>query len=289
MIKVEKLSQIMIRWLRDDALRPRLLQLFTPNQRLEAYLKQVEHGKPIQYILRSQPFCGLDIITRSPVLIPRPETEQMTLYALHKLPTRPLRVLDLCCGSGCIGLSVKKHLPSARVTLVDIQPAALRLSALNSRKFGLDVELMKADLLGDLSEFDGRFFDVILSNPPYISDVEYANLDKSVVEWEDKAALVGVGESNSDGLKYYDKIIELIKKVSAVGAGNAVESYEKMGFYGVEDVSTASCDDRPLVLLETGGKAQVEALKVKFRAAFPSADLKILQDGFGVERFVQIR
>ncbi|KAJ8327646.1 hypothetical protein O5D80_003993 [Batrachochytrium dendrobatidis] len=193
--------------------------------------------KPLQYILGTQPFCGLDISVRRPTLIPRWETEEWTLSladrihaktANQQLP-KPLRILELCSGSGCISLALSKKLGiHAHIVGVDISLSAILLARFNQRKLmigcvgnGSSQQLFFDQ--GDLfdNEFVGRLlsqmssrlpnlvdprFDMIISNPPYISPTEYDSLDSSVKMWEDQRALLA---SDEHGIRFYRRIEEL--------------------------------------------------------------------------------
>lgn len=164
----------------------------------------VEH-MPIAYVLGSVPFCDLTISVKSPVLIPRQETElwcveliaQCVRYAYHE----PLQILDLCSGTGCIGLAFAKALPNAQITCVDNVSHALLLGHYNAQKNSIsNVTFVDSDLFQALPD---KTFDLIVSNPPYISQQEFASLEPSVKEWEDKHALV----ADEQGYGLIEKII----------------------------------------------------------------------------------
>ena len=155
---------------------------------------------PLQYLLGEAPFYGRMFKVDSRVLIPRPETELLCEWALCLLKDRPSpRILDLCCGSGCIGITLKAGLPAASVTLSDISPDALALAAENAAKLGTDVSFCQSDLL---EAFSGSVFDLIISNPPYIPSEECLTLQQEVRQ-EPLLALDG----GPDGLDIYRRII----------------------------------------------------------------------------------
>ena len=155
---------------------------------------------PLQYLLGEAPFYGRMFRVDSRVLIPRPETELLCEWALELLKDHSSpRILDLCCGSGCIGITLKAELPSASVTLSDISPDALDLAAENASLLGADVALCRSDLL---EAFSGTSFDLIISNPPYIPSTDCDTLQEEVLR-EPRLALDG----GKDGLSVYRRIV----------------------------------------------------------------------------------
>lgn len=155
---------------------------------------------PLQYLLGEAPFYGRMFRVDSRVLIPRPETELLCEWALELLKDHSSpRILDLCCGSGCIGITLKAELPSASVTLSDISPDALDLAAENASLLGADVALCRSDLL---EAFSGTSFDLIISNPPYIPSADCDTLQEEVLR-EPRLALDG----GKDGLSIYRRIV----------------------------------------------------------------------------------
>lgn len=176
----------------------------------------VDEHKPIQYILGSVPFNGVDIIVKPPTLIPRPETEEWTCNLIEQLQTlRPaqgersenLTILDLCTGSGCIAVALAKALPQAAITAIDIAQSALLLTQENAKHNNVtNVTCLKSDLYNALPE--GSAFDLIVSNPPYIAEDEWTTLDVSVTHWEDKRALV----AQDHGLAIIERIIHDAKR-----------------------------------------------------------------------------
>ena len=165
---------------------------------------------PLQYLLGEAPFCGRLFKVDSRVLIPRPETELLCEWALDILKDIPSpRVLDLCCGSGCIGLTVSAERPDAFVTLSDISSEALNVSAVNAVRLSLDVSIRQSDLFDQL---DGSVYDMIISNPPYIPSADCEQLQPEVQK-EPRLALDG----GPDGCDLYRRIIGTAKNVLAPG------------------------------------------------------------------------
>ena len=161
--------------------------------------------EPVQYVLGYTEFCGLRLRISPAVLIPRPETEQMIEIALEAVePGCTLKVLDIGTGSGCIALSMKHALPAAQVTACDISAPALQIARENSRKNGLEISFIMADLLHcDFVHKVGTGYDLVIANPPYIPDSERAQLPRMVRDYEPGIALF-CGE---DPLAYYRAIV----------------------------------------------------------------------------------
>ena len=163
-------------------------------------------GCPLAYLLGQWDFRGLTLTVTPDVLIPRDDTLAVTELAIERLQGRegPLRVLDLCTGSGCIGLAIADAVPNARVTLGDVSPAALRVAKQNISDLGFStrVTAFELDARKPAPAFLGQF-DVLVSNPPYITKMEMAELEPSVRDFEPHLALDG----GADGLDFYRAII----------------------------------------------------------------------------------
>ncbi len=158
--------------------------------------------KPLQHLLGSWEFMGLPFTVSPNVLIPRAETEALVEYAMEHYKDQPIRVLDLCTGSGCIGIAVKKHLPQSEVWMVDISQLALDVAARNAKDLDVDVKIEKWDILQGVPFFmEKERFDLILSNPPYIKTKDLPTLQPEVQQ-EPEIALDG----GCDGLLYYRTI-----------------------------------------------------------------------------------
>lgn len=187
-------------------------------QWIEAAVKRLEQGEPIQYVLGWTWFAGLKFNVRSGVLIPRPETEWLVdNVCAHPAPSnnRPLRILDIGTGSGCIALSIKQRLPEAYVEAWDISTEALSIAADNARSLSLDIVLRQQDALNitpnvlstapnDNSAVpDSPFWNVIVSNPPYICERERTDMARNVLEHEPSTALF---VPDTDPLLFYRAI-----------------------------------------------------------------------------------
>ena len=167
--------------------------------RLKAMASRRMNREPLQYILREAPFCGYLFEVDSRVLIPRPETELLAEWALELLLDIPApHILDLCCGSGCLGISLKLKRPDAFVSLSDISDGALAVTSRNASCLGACVDIVHSDLF---SAFAGQSFRLIISNPPYIPTEECRSLQEEVRK-EPLSALDG----GTDGLDFYRRI-----------------------------------------------------------------------------------
>ena len=172
-------------------------------------------GEPVAYLIGEWEFYGLPLDISRDVLIPRPDTEVLVEQALEYLkPLGQCRVLDLCAGSGCIGLAAASQLPEARVVLGEYSDAALRICRQNIRRNGLSgrVVPMQVNALEKPDRALGEF-QCIISNPPYIPKADIDGLDVSVKDYEPHLALDG-GE---DGLDFYRAITEKWKDALAPG------------------------------------------------------------------------
>lgn len=187
-------------------------------QWIEAAVKRLEQGEPIQYVLGWAWFGGLKFNVRSGVLIPRPETEWLVdNICAHPAPSndRPLRILDIGTGSGCIALSIKQRLPETYVEAWDISTEALSIAADNARSLSLDVVWRQQDALNITPNVlsttpndnsvvpDSPLWDVIVSNPPYICERERTDMARNVLEHEPSTALF---VPDTDPLMFYRAI-----------------------------------------------------------------------------------
>lgn len=176
-------------------------------KKLEVWITDhVIHHKPLQYILGTVPFNDLTIFVESPLLIPRPETEEWSAIIadnLQKLKSKNLKILDLCCGTGCIALTLAKKNPLAEIFAVDIKQQAIVLSQKNASYNGIkNVNFFLSDLYSAVPA--ALKFDCIVANPPYISNKEWHTLDPAVRLWEDKKALI----AEDEGYELLERIIE---------------------------------------------------------------------------------
>lgn len=169
-------------------------------------IKARKENIPLQYVLGNTNFYGLEIKVNKDVLIPRFETEELVENTIKLINEKygnksNIKILDLCTGSGAIGLRLKKEYPNSEVVLSDISPQALEVAKENSKNLNLDVKIIQSDLFENIKEK----YDVIISNPPYIMDDE--EIEDIVKNNEPKLALYG----GKEGIDYYIRILKEIK------------------------------------------------------------------------------
>lgn len=174
---------------------------------MEAAVQRILAGEPLAYVLGEWEFYGMSLYVDSNVLIPRDDTCAVAALAIKKglfLDQEP-RILDLCTGSGCIGLAIANRVKDAKVTLADISKEALAVAKKNvaRQKLSGRVSCVQADALTAPSAFLGKF-DMIVSNPPYITTKEMEELPASVKDYEPHLALHG----GTDGLDFYRAIVK---------------------------------------------------------------------------------
>lgn len=166
----------------------------------------VNKHEPLQYILGSVPFASLDILVKPPILIPRPETEEWCVNLCQnfaQLKNKPLHILDLCTGSGCIALLLAKYFEKSQLVATDISDAAIACAQENAQHNKINnVRFIKSDLFESLDPSLFQY-DLIVSNPPYIGSKEWKTLEPMVTEWEDRGALF----SEHNGFAHIEKIV----------------------------------------------------------------------------------
>lgn len=214
--------------------------------------------KPLAYILGFVDFCGLEILTKPPILIPRVETEEWVenLISLIKASgVKNLKILDLCSGSGCIALALAKSLPESFVVGVDIDFEAVELAMQNKKNNNIDnVDFLIGNMFDPVN---GELFDMIVSNPPYIKKT--ALLQNDVLDWEAHKALF----AEDEGLFFYKIIAQESKKflkkerpkvalpkiVVELDAGAAQETQQIFTQQGIKSELKKDCFDKPRSLL----------------------------------------
>lgn len=213
--------------------------------------------EPLQHILGSQEFCGLEYEVTAEVLIPRHDTEVLVTEAVTRRPDAG-SILDIGTGSGCIAVSLKKRFPAAVVTATDISEAALAVASRNAEKYGSAIEFLMGSLLDPVA---GRSFDLIVSNPPYIPTAEIESLDLEVRDFDPRVALDG----GFDGLDVYRLLIPeavehlitggwLLVEIGIGQAKEVVELFKHTGHY-----------DDPIIALDSGGIVRVVGAQRKER------------------------
>lgn len=221
---------------------------------LQKDLEKVIEDYPPQYLIGSVDFYGERFDVNEATLIPRPETEELVALCLqHHDNQPPLKVVDIGTGTGAIAISLKKQRPDWQVSAIDLSPAALQVARGNAEKLSTDIVFYEGDLLEPVKN---QRFDLVLSNPPYIAEEEWQEMDRSVRQYEPKLALF------------------------AENSGLAV--YQRLAF------------EIPQVLVETGqvfleiGYQQGTAVQTLFQAVFPEKKVEILQDMQGLDRMIWV-
>lgn len=189
----------------------------------QTIITQLSAARPVQYVLGQAQFCDLTFEVREGVLIPRPETEELVARVAADA-TEGARILDVGTGSGAIAVSLAKMVKGAKVVAVDISDIALEIAAKNAAKNGVDVEVIKADALADMSHL-GQF-DIIVSNPPYIPQSDLSSMNRNVVDYEPHTALF---VADNDALCFYRSIAQNGLTMLRSGGGLYFEIYEQFG------------------------------------------------------------
>ncbi len=176
---------------------------------LENYAQQLLGGKPIQYILGKAWFMGNELMVNEQVLIPRPETEELVEWIISyaSIMNKPLSILDIGTGSGCIPIALKLALPNCTLIGLDISKDALAIAQINAKNLNASIEWMEEDIL-NTAALDNSY-DIIVSNPPYIPLREKKDMQEQVLNFEPSIALF---VSNEDPLIYYKAIAKIGKQ-----------------------------------------------------------------------------
>lgn len=178
---------------------------------MNAVMRLARH-EPVQYVLGFADFCGMRIKVNARVLIPRPETEELTDYAVRVLlpiaKTRTISVLDIGTGSGCIAIAMKKKIPMCKVTAIDSSEDAMAVARANAARLHCDVNFITMDFLDERNWKSLELFDAVVSNPPYVTKEEFSELMPRVKKFEPRAALMAEGD---DPFIFYRKIAEFGK------------------------------------------------------------------------------
>lgn len=191
---------------------------------IEQATEELANGRPVQYIIGKTEFCGEEFIVREGVLIPRPETEELVLWSKEMAQqfSHP-KILDLCTGSGCIAISLKKLIPAAAITAVDLSSEALSIAQENASKLHTSIEFIQDDVLQGVPKLDGEVFDIIVSNPPYIPASERSTMHINVTRYEPDMALF---VADDDPLIFYREIAHAAKNMLTTGGSLLFEIHE---------------------------------------------------------------
>lgn len=185
------------------ALEPELTISEKDRQLFLDALKALKHQQPIQYILGETEFFGIPLKVNEDVLIPRPETEELVAWIINDVSNLDkITILDIGTGSGCIAIALAKHLPNASVFALDVGATALKVAKTNAELNTVSIEFLEADIL-NFNHFTSEKFDIIVSNPPYVRQLEKPHMKANVLDNEPHLALF---VTNEDPLQFYKAI-----------------------------------------------------------------------------------
>ncbi len=176
---------------------------------IKEIVNQLLIHKPVQYILGEAWFYGLRLRVTSDVLIPRPETEELVKWIVDDNDKIPVSIIDIGTGSGCIAIALALNLPLSEVVATDISERAIRLAELNAMKSGAKIEFIIEDIFNPFIVKSGKF-DILVSNPPYVTESEKQLIDKNVLNYEPLGALF---VPDMQALKYYRAIASVAKEI----------------------------------------------------------------------------
>ncbi len=233
----------------DLALNPDLTFSNEEIQLWNSILEQLKEEIPVQYLLGKTSFYGLEFEVNENVLIPRPETEELVDWIIRsrKLSfdsaqddSGKIKILDIGTGSGCIAISLAKNIPNAQVFAIDVSEKALATAQKNAEINGVEVAFLEKNIL-EIEDL-GQQFDIIVSNPPYVRELEKEEIKKNVLDNEPHLALF---VEDDDALVFYRKIAELAQKnlspngqlffeINQYLGKEMMELLEKMNFKNIE-------------------------------------------------------
>lgn len=204
--------------------------LIEPNVELEitdldTVFDELRSWRPVQYIVGKADFADMELTVREGVLIPRPETEELVDWVAREAK-EGAHILDVCTGSGCIAIALKRMVKSSEVWAMDISEDALAIARENGAEYAPDVRFVEGDALADFStHFEGVTFDAIVSNPPYIPDSDRSLMRPNVTEHEPDLALF---VEDSDPLIFYRAIARTGRKMLSADGRLYFEIYESL-------------------------------------------------------------
>lgn len=228
-------------------------------EQFKQFVKMHASGKPIQYITGEEQFYGRTFKVNESVLIPRPETEELILYAKERISehlqrTNAIKLCDIGTGSGAIAITMKLECPEIDVTATDISEEALETAKTNAQNLGAVIDFRLGNLTAPIEH---EKWDIVLSNPPYIAFDEAKEMSDVVLEHEPHTALF----AEENGLALYRKLAENLPNL---------------------------LNDRALIGLEIG-YSQGEAVVEFFKKSFPHASIEIIKDINNKDRFVFVK
>ena len=222
-------------------------------------LEDLKQYRPIQHIISYADFCDCRIKVSPDVLIPRPETEEMVEWVVAsgqwpvvsgQCPVVSVQILDLCTGSGCIAIALKKAFPAADVTAMDVSPKALEMARQNAKNNGVEVRFVQADVLNGVDGLSGSY-GLIVSNPPYVMEKERAQMQRNVLDYDPELALF---VPDDDPLRFYKAIAGIAKEHLVADGMLVVEINEALADETCEVIDAVGLT--PEVHIDFRGKAR---------------------------------
>ena len=219
-------------------------------QNIISIVKRLQNGEPIQYVLGETEFYGLDFKVTPAVLIPRPETEELVEWILLETKKMNAHILDVGTGSGCIAVALAKRMRYATVNAWDVSADALAVAKGNATANDVSVSFSKVDVLGPHPV--NKYFDIIVSNPPYIKESEKEMMEKNVLDFEPHMALF---VADKDVLIFYNRIADIAKEqlkengllyfeINQANGNEVVQLLKEKNFVDVEMKKDISGNDR---------------------------------------------
>jgi release factor glutamine methyltransferase len=264
--EITYLSRAKIKAFPDDDIPPDAVE------KLPNILEELKTGKPVQYILGTTEFYGLPFLVNPAVLIPRPETEELVEWVLASFKlkverTKSVSILDIGTGSGCIAVSLKKNLPDAAVTAIDISGDALHTAKQNAVINEVELEFIERDILEvkdkdsetPSSDVQRSMFDIIVSNPPYVTLEDKTQMHQNVTAFEPHTALF---VPEHDPLVFYKAIADFSLINLSPGGSLFFEINENFGKETVELLSDKGFTNIDLRKDMSGRDRMVRAIKV---------------------------
>jgi release factor glutamine methyltransferase len=228
-------------------------------KKLKNILERLKSHEPIQYIQGNAPFCGERFKVAPGVLIPRPETEELVELIATDFSGKTPAIVDMGTGSGCIAISLAKRLPGAKVTAWELSDEAIAIATENNRLLSGGVRIVKRDILQPTAAEDNDSFDVIVSNPPYITRLEQAEMERNVLDWEPQMALF---VDDPDPLLFYRRIAEHGTKMLHSGGRLYFEINREFGEQTVEMLTAMGYSDCKIKRDISGNDRMVTAIHI---------------------------
>ncbi len=226
-------------------------------QQLETALQRLKQMEPVQYVIGYAWFCNLRFKVSPAVLVPRPETEELVTEILKYIEKHPSQtLLDVGTGSGCIPISIKNKLPALKVTAIDVSEEALVVAKENAATLRADIYFMKINFLEEASWNNLGTFDLIVSNPPYIPEIELESLHKNVTSFEphlalfvpdnkrfifyEKIAAFGLEHLSASGCIFMETHEDFAKEVQSIFSDSGYDAIIKKDFFEKERMVIAT-------------------------------------------------